>query len=809
MVADILLYDTDEVPVGDDQRQHVELTRDIALRFNHRFGDVFTVPKATFPAVRRAGHGPPEPDAEDVEVDGLAAGHDRRARGPEGDHEEDQVGGHRLRHRGPPRPRRQARRVEPDRDPRRGHRPRHRGGREGVRRRRLRHVQDRPSPRPSSSTSGPCRSGTRSLPPIPAKSTACSRSAPTPRRRSPTPCSRARRTRPACSPARLRSRRATGAGSFHGEGFARLAGQPCTPVTSPRSFPATNSRLTIPPAFGARITTACPLHQVNAHPEAEPGRGHLLDRGVRHVRVAVLRGVQLVEVVRGPAQARSRARSGDLAARLVDPVVDPGRRSARRRVRPADPRQHREEQEPGGPDLDRPAPAPVRGRGRRPRAGIPAGVVGSGAGAGARGRSVEGHEVLGLGAIGGLGSVHRRCIGISAASIQSGPSGPGIRLPVGRRQRPADLGRDPRGPPALRAMVRRGPRRRPPAARPAPRRRSAPRSSCADVAPHPGARRRFGAGPLAHPSLARGDRHDGDAGTADRAVPRQLLPRVVQQRGGEPARVAGVGRARERALDPAGDGDRLRPVRARHLVEGLHLARLEHAGDPRDSRRRRAGAARSDPKKRATRCEPRAITYRTAEDVGVEVPQERIEDAPGAAPEHESEQHEHAVGLEAVPARQPLRRQDALEQRGTVERRDREQVEDAEEEVHRPRTPSAICTPSDRSAMKTKRLSPNTGWYSRRATYADPSISTRFVAGPGERHEQHVAPLVAQPVGVHRHRLGPADHRDAGERADRGHDDRSERIDVRDRVERQPARRAARCRHRTTGRRRRARSRAG
>jgi tryptophanyl-tRNA synthetase len=50
MAADILLYDTDEVPVGDDQRQHVELARDIAIRFNGRFGDVFTVPKATFPS---------------------------------------------------------------------------------------------------------------------------------------------------------------------------------------------------------------------------------------------------------------------------------------------------------------------------------------------------------------------------------------------------------------------------------------------------------------------------------------------------------------------------------------------------------------------------------------------------------------------------------------------------------------------------------------------------------------------------------------------------------------------------------------
>lgn len=47
--ADILLYDTDEVPVGEDQRQHVELTRDVAERFNSRFGDTFVVPHAVIP----------------------------------------------------------------------------------------------------------------------------------------------------------------------------------------------------------------------------------------------------------------------------------------------------------------------------------------------------------------------------------------------------------------------------------------------------------------------------------------------------------------------------------------------------------------------------------------------------------------------------------------------------------------------------------------------------------------------------------------------------------------------------------------
>ncbi len=44
-VADILLYQADEVPVGEDQRQHIELTRDLADRFNGRFGETFTMPK--------------------------------------------------------------------------------------------------------------------------------------------------------------------------------------------------------------------------------------------------------------------------------------------------------------------------------------------------------------------------------------------------------------------------------------------------------------------------------------------------------------------------------------------------------------------------------------------------------------------------------------------------------------------------------------------------------------------------------------------------------------------------------------------
>jgi tryptophanyl-tRNA synthetase len=51
MAADILLHDADEVPVGEDQRQHVELARDVANRFNTRYGRTFVVPKAVNPAV--------------------------------------------------------------------------------------------------------------------------------------------------------------------------------------------------------------------------------------------------------------------------------------------------------------------------------------------------------------------------------------------------------------------------------------------------------------------------------------------------------------------------------------------------------------------------------------------------------------------------------------------------------------------------------------------------------------------------------------------------------------------------------------
>jgi len=62
MAADILLYQTDLVPIGEDQRQHLELTRDIALRLNNLYGDVFVVPEAYYGKVGARIMGLQEPE---------------------------------------------------------------------------------------------------------------------------------------------------------------------------------------------------------------------------------------------------------------------------------------------------------------------------------------------------------------------------------------------------------------------------------------------------------------------------------------------------------------------------------------------------------------------------------------------------------------------------------------------------------------------------------------------------------------------------------------------------------------------------
>ena len=75
MTCDILLYDADEVPVGEDQKQHVELARNIAGRFNHIYGDTFAVPKPVIPKVAARVMGLDDPTKKMSKSDSTVRGH--------------------------------------------------------------------------------------------------------------------------------------------------------------------------------------------------------------------------------------------------------------------------------------------------------------------------------------------------------------------------------------------------------------------------------------------------------------------------------------------------------------------------------------------------------------------------------------------------------------------------------------------------------------------------------------------------------------------------------------------------------------
>ena len=76
MAADVLAYRAHEVPVGEDQREHIELMRDVAEDFNKRFGETLVVPEGNIPTVGARVRDLQEPDEEDVDDGRLA----RRAR---------------------------------------------------------------------------------------------------------------------------------------------------------------------------------------------------------------------------------------------------------------------------------------------------------------------------------------------------------------------------------------------------------------------------------------------------------------------------------------------------------------------------------------------------------------------------------------------------------------------------------------------------------------------------------------------------------------------------------------------------------
>jgi tryptophanyl-tRNA synthetase len=74
MAGDILLYQTDLVPIGDDQRQHLEITRDVAARFNQRFGETFKLPDGKYPEVGARIMDLQEPENKMSTTGGTATG---------------------------------------------------------------------------------------------------------------------------------------------------------------------------------------------------------------------------------------------------------------------------------------------------------------------------------------------------------------------------------------------------------------------------------------------------------------------------------------------------------------------------------------------------------------------------------------------------------------------------------------------------------------------------------------------------------------------------------------------------------------
>ena len=103
--ADVLAYRAHEVPVGDDQRQHIELMREIARRFNERFGETLVEPEHRIPEVGARIMDLQRPDSKMATTGGTEQGTVLVLDEPEVGAQEDPQRGHRLRDRGPARAR--------------------------------------------------------------------------------------------------------------------------------------------------------------------------------------------------------------------------------------------------------------------------------------------------------------------------------------------------------------------------------------------------------------------------------------------------------------------------------------------------------------------------------------------------------------------------------------------------------------------------------------------------------------------------------------------------------------------------------
>ncbi len=192
MAGDILLYRTDRVPIGDDQRQHLELARDVAERFNTRFGETFVVPDGIYPEIGARIMDLQEPTRKMSTTGGTEQGTVKLLDDPDVIRKKFRSAvtdsGREIRRGG-----RQAGRVEPRRHPR-------------GRRRSARPRTSRPRTRARATAISSATSATRSSSCSPPSASGTSSSAPT--SRSSCVSSRSARTRPA-PPRHRRSRRCT------------------------------------------------------------------------------------------------------------------------------------------------------------------------------------------------------------------------------------------------------------------------------------------------------------------------------------------------------------------------------------------------------------------------------------------------------------------------------------------------------------------------------------------------------------------------------------------------------------------------
>ena len=115
MAADILLYAAEAVPVGDDQRQHLELARELAVRFNNRYGETFTVPEAAIPGAAARVMDLQHPERKMSKSVESPLGTIGLLDSGRGDHPQGAKGRHRYRRRGPLRPGGQTRTGQPAR----------------------------------------------------------------------------------------------------------------------------------------------------------------------------------------------------------------------------------------------------------------------------------------------------------------------------------------------------------------------------------------------------------------------------------------------------------------------------------------------------------------------------------------------------------------------------------------------------------------------------------------------------------------------------------------------------------------------